>query len=464
MCRSLAEGGRRCASGHPAVRAARRAASNALAGAVAEGGADHPATAAYLQAKAWADKTQQAVQAGDEDAAKAYAANAKAAAKASNALLSGKQAGEYPSTDEPARPRPAAAVETQTGSHRPAAEPEWPEHRRAAASLADAAGAHDATVIPRDDGGEGIAWSSERFNGTAAVYPGNEDEGGHPQARLVLSDMDRSSYEALAASPWPYRTEGNSVIYDRLPADQAQQVLDAARSGQAGRPWERHGLDTGSTRERLPYAQAQQLVPESSAWSAGLTPEEKHWVHRYTGSAYEELNVHLYHGRSLDEDLQGYDVPVRQVTTALDSALARAATPKTPHRTFRGFTPPQDVVRSNQVPQWARSRFQVGQVYRDDSYISVSHCPEVAADFSDNEWHDRATGASGSADHKVVFEVLTRRGAAVGALGMMGNSERERLLPRGSAFRVVGVHENAEVAGHKAVLIQLVDVHDIPRH
>ena len=465
MCRSLAEGGRRCASGHPAVRAAKRAASKALAGAVAEAGDDHPATAAYLAAKAWAEKTQQAVKDGDEDTAKLCAANAKAAAKASKALLTGKPAGDYPSPEEKelGHPRPTGAAELESSAGGLPAGHAWPEHTRAAVALADAAGAgaQDAAMIPRDDGGQGIAWSGENFNGAAAVYPGTEDEGGHPQVRLVLSDMDQSSYEALAASPWPYRTDGGSVIYDRLPADQARQVVEAARSGQPGKPWERHGLRAGGYRDTLPYEDAAKLEPESAAWSSELSESESEWVKRYTGTDYYRINKHLYEGRSLAEQHESDDVPMQHITDMLDSALAKAPRPEQPHRTFRGFKPPLEVRKANQVAEWARSNFQVGQVYRDDSYISVSHCPAVAAGFASTWWSDG--GESGDADHGVVFEMTTSRGAAVASVSVFNNDERERLLPRGSTFRVVGVHEDAVIDGKKAVLVQMVDVHDIPR-
>ena len=455
MCRNTAAGGRRCASSHPAVRVARRAVSPALASSVDGAGADHPAAAAHAQAQAWVAKAKEAAAAGDDERAALYAAHAKSCARASEELLADPTA--RPAYPNAADPRHAFALDPPAPATMPA---EPPAHVRAASVIANASGlGRRATYMPRQDGGQSVMWGQTGFAGSATVYPHDGD--GHPYARVAFSSLDRDRYEALARSPWPYRVEGGTVVYDRVPADQAEQIVRAAATGRPGRPWEQHGLQAGGHRSAISDEEADRLVPESSAWAAGLSADEQSWVSTYTGGAYRDINEHLYRGKSPDARITGQQATMREAAAHLDRALAKAPASAQPHRTYRGFTPPDEVRQADGVASWARSNFVVGQTYRDDSYVSTSHCPEAAARFSRVSWSKGMQ--TGRASHRVVFEVVSRRGAAMAAAGSGGNVERERLLPRGSTFRVVGVHENATVAGHKAVLVQLVDVRDIQR-
>ncbi|GLF98240.1 ADP-ribosyltransferase [Streptomyces yaizuensis] len=472
MCRSLAAGGRRCTTSHPAVRSAARAASAELGRHVEAAGPGHPAAVAYSQAQTWADRTKQAAEGGDEDRAREYAGYTRQSAEASRALLARPGAA---ASRPPVDPRLAFALgparapddEPPAGGIRPAELPEFPEHVRAASALAQASGAGTgAKFIPREDGGQSVAWGQSGYCGVATVYAG--DDGEHPRARLVFSSLDRDRYEALAASPWPYRVEDDgSVVYDRVPVDQAEKILHAARTGQAGKPWERHGLGGGQDREMLATGRATALVPESKAWAAGLSPEEKRWVANYTGdSYYQHINQHLQSGRSLDEDLYIREqvVAVRTMTGPIDSALSKAGSSGELHTTYRGYTPPAEAREKDRVDAWVRSTFQVGQDYRDDSYMSVSHCPAVAAGFSQRFWANPRTGRDGNARHRVVFEIVSSRGAAVAAVGVQGNGERERLMPRGASYRVVGIQQDVKVDGHNCMVVQMVDTKDIPRH
>jgi hypothetical protein len=473
VCRSLAAGGRRCTSSHPAVRSASRAASAQLAHHVDAAGPGHPAAAAYAQAQTWADRTKQAAEDGDEDKAAQYAGHARQCAQASRTLLA--NPGAATKRPDPADPRHAFALgrtpapddEPHTDGYPPAQMPEFPEHVRAASALAQASGAGaGAKFIPREDGGQSVAWGQPGYCGVATVYAGDDDE--HPHARLTFSSLDRDRYEALADSPWPYRVEDDgAVVYDRVPVDQAEQILHAARTGQAGKPWERHGLGDRHDRDMLPSEQATGLIPESKTWAGGLNDEEKQWVANYTGdNYYTHLNEHLYSGRSLDEDLYVNEqvVPVRTMTGSLDSALSKAGGSGKLHTTYRGFTPPSVVREGDRVDTWVRSNFQVGQDYRDDSYMSVSHCPAVAAGFSKRFWENPKTNKYGNARHRVVFEIVSSRGGAVAAVGVQGNEERERLMPRGAAYRVVGIQQDVKVDGHNCMVVQMVDTKDIPRH
>lgn len=101
----------------------------------------------------------------------------------------------------PRRPDPKPPAEEWTAPPMP----EYPEHVRAADALAAASGAGGrATFIPREDGGQTVAWGGESFAGSATVYPGTDEE--PPHARVVFHRLDRDRYQALADSPWPYRS------------------------------------------------------------------------------------------------------------------------------------------------------------------------------------------------------------------------------------------------------------------
>ncbi|MER0476994.1 ADP-ribosyltransferase [Streptomyces sp. Edi2] len=338
-----------------------------------------------------------------------------------------------------------------------------PPEGRSARVLAGAAGADDATVVRRGDGGQSVAWSQDGFAGSATVYPGDDEDGGHPHARVVFTDLDRDRYQALADSPWSYRTEDGKVIYDRLPADQAEQVIEAAANRQPGTPWRRHRLTAAISRHKLDWEEAEELEDESFRWSQALTDDQEKYVTGYTEDDYTEVNKHLYEGRSPDEKVKGMSVPLREVTTHLDAGLEHAKRPEQPHITYRGYTPPLEVRKADRVLEWAHENFKVGGVYRDPSYMSVSHCPDIAAGFSKNKWWD-SSGDSGTTSHGVVFEIVSSRGAPVAAVSYWDNEERERLMPRGSTFHVVGIQENVQIDKQNKVVIQMVDVHDVPRH
>ncbi|MGW2686441.1 hypothetical protein ACWC6I_25205 [Streptomyces sp. NPDC001414] len=469
MCRSKSKGGRRCTASHPAVRSAQRAASSALAQSVADAGTGHPAQEAFDSAREWADRARLAAEAGDDERARRCAEHAKACASASREMLadSRRQAPYPPTTDPrsafamttPRRPDPQPPAEEWTAPPMP----EYPEHVRAADALAAATGAGGrATFIPREDGGQTVAWGGESYAGSATVYPGTDEE--PPHARVVFHRLDRDRYQALADSPWPYRVEGGQVIYDRVPADHAEQIISAAASGTAARPWERHGLSDARERQDLDRDAAGRLQEESERWAAKLSRPQREWTQTYTGSsAIRDLNGHLYRGEDLDKPAGTMDVPAREVIGHLDGAIAAAGTSEQAQIGYRGYTPPAEVLQSDRVAEWARENFRVGARYRDDSYMSISHCPRVAASFADTYWKVEG-GPSGRASTGVMFETVSRRGAPVAAVAAFGNLERERVMPRGMNWTVVGVQEGVVVDGKPHVVIQLLDERESPRY
>ncbi|GLF98037.1 ADP-ribosyltransferase [Streptomyces yaizuensis] len=428
------------------MRSAKRAASKQLGETVAAAGEGHPAQNAFSNAQEWAARTKEAIEAGDDGKAAMFADNAKRCARATRSLLRGKRPKDrYPDASD------------DTLLHAPVPVPP-PEEDRTARALAGAAGIGGRARVmpPREDGGRTAAWNDKDFGGAATVYPGTGDDA--PHARVVFHRLDRDRYQALADSPWPYRVENGQVIYDRVPADHAEQIIRAARSCRPAKPWERHGFTDNPNRNVLHGEQADRLVPESQEWAAGLTLEQRKWVKSYTGMSYHAINKHLYEGRSLDEGAGGIPTPMREVTGHLDSAIASAGVSDTQHHVFRGFTPPMEVRRERRVASWVRENFAVGSRYRDDSYMSVTHCPRVAAEFTDD------TSDSGWADYGVVFESVTRRGAALAEVSIFDNAERERLMPRGAEWVVVGVQEGVKVDGKACMVVQMADAKDAHRY
>ncbi|MFE6272227.1 ADP-ribosyltransferase [Streptomyces goshikiensis] len=439
------------------MRSARRAASPQLGQSIAAS-QNTDAEAAYANAQAWATRTKEAVEAGDDAKARMFADNAKQCAAAARTYARGKRPKDpYPDATDPAALNAAPP-------------PPPPEEARAAAALAGAAGigARARVMPPRADGGQTTAWDDKDFGGAATIYPGTGDE--PPHARVAFTRLDRDRYQALADSPWPYRVENGTVIYDRVPVDHAEQIIHAAGSRRAARPWERHGLTDAGHRDRLDSASADKLDEESRKWAENLDGDQRQWVTSYTGTTYEPINQHLYRGGSLDEPAPGLGTRMGTVTHNIDTAIAAAGTAETAHRTYRGFTPPMDVRSDNRVSSWVRENFAVGSRYRDDSYMSVSHCPEVAAGFTDTSWSKKVTSEHGEhtehgrADYGVVFEAVTRRGAALAEISVFGNAERERLMPRGAEWVVVGVQEGVTINGRKHMVVQMCDAQDSPRY
>ncbi|MGW1290744.1 hypothetical protein ACWD4N_46115, partial [Streptomyces sp. NPDC002586] len=361
------------------MRAARRAATRTAAGL---NGLEekHPARDALAHAEQWAAKAKEAAEAGDDAKAEQYADNAKKCAEAARSILNG-QASKFPNSADPRyayslgpSPAPPEPEPTSSVGWQASAMPEFPEHVRAASALAAASGAGGrATFIPRQDGGQAVAWSRSDFGGCATVYAGEDDE--PPYARVVFNRLSQDRYQALADSPWPYRVENGQVIYDRVPADHAEQIIQAAAARQAGRPWERHGLTDTPVREQLDNNQAGALVPESKAWAARLDKDQRHWTQAYTTAKHKQINEHLYMGRDLDQPAERMDTPMREVAEHINTSIDAAGRSETPHHTFRGYTPPLEVRKANQVAAWARANFPAGSSYRDPSFMSSSHCP-----------------------------------------------------------------------------------------
>ncbi|WP_406011594.1 ADP-ribosyltransferase (plasmid) [Streptomyces sp. NBC_00637] len=436
------------------MRVAKRAASGQLGASVTQASDGHPAKDAYSSAQEWAAKTKEAVEAGDDDRAKMFAGNAKKCAAAARTLLRGREPKDaYPDPGDPAIVNAAPP-------------PRPPEEARAAQALAGAAGIGGrARLLPaREDGGQSAAWNDKDFAGSATVYPATDDEPGY--ARVVFHRLDEDQYQALADSPWPYRTENGQVIYDQVPVDHAEQIIHAASRRRPAKPWEEHGLSSDSHRATLDSEEAAKLWPESQSWAGNLSNPQKNWFTKYTNTAYKSINQHLYEGKTVEEPAAGLKVKMKTVTKHLDAGIEAAGVSETPHRVYRGFTPPTEVRKNNQVSSWVRENFVVGGRYRDDSYMSVSHCPSIASGFSRRNWSDYSSGKyeSGQADHGVVFEAVTRRGAPLASVSRFNNFERERLMPRNTDWVVVGVHEDVVVGGKKVMLVQLCDAQDSRRY
>ncbi|MEV6682174.1 ADP-ribosyltransferase [Streptomyces erythrochromogenes] len=442
MCQSKTAGGRRCVSSHPAVRAARKALPPRLAELLAAS-EDQAAHTAYADAVQAAAKAREAADAGEDELAAAYAKQAREDAQLAQQRLAGNS-------------------ETNAGLIGGTPPPGAPEHVRSAYALAKATGNDQAVLIPGPGDQQTVAWDEDGYAGAVTIHPSPDDDT-RPTARVTLTDLDRNRYEALAKSPWDYRTEHGQVIYDRVPADVAEEILHTARTGAPAKPWRKHGLTAGKNRDALDDDDIHRLHRESYAWAAELDDDQHAWLEGYCDDDYEPINHHLYTGADLDDPPKGLSASAREITEHLDSAIACAPEPEDPHITYRGYTPPEAIRAADNVVPWVQENFRIGQDYRDDSYMSTSHCPEVAAGtFAETEFRG-PDGTLGKASHGVVFEVVSRHGAAVTALSH-DETEYERLMPRNATYRVVGIHDNVIIDRNRCVVVQMVHLDEIPRH
>ncbi|MFJ2217943.1 ADP-ribosyltransferase [Streptomyces sp. NPDC101062] len=270
------------------------------------------------------------------------------------------------------------------------------------------------------------------------------------------SQGGRRCTSAAARTKEAARAGRNDEAQAKQSAAEIRPLLPVQQDGRDS--WQRYGLRAGREREELAQSDADELVPESQQWARDLDRDERSWVRAYTRHG-ERINRHLIQGKSLDEPIEGSRVPAREGLALLDSALAKAESQQ-PHLTYRGYAPPVEVRKADDVVGWARRTFRVGEPYNSPSYMSVSHCPGIASNFADTKWSTE-DGEEGEASHQVMFEVLSRKGAALLAYSAFENHERERLIPRNTSFQVVGVQEDARVRGRRTVLVQLVDTDEV---
>ena len=116
-------------------------------------------------------------------------------------------------------------------------------------------------------------------------------------------------------------------------------------------------------------------------------------------------------------------------------------------KSYRGIVTPSDY---DSPEQYIEQNFKVGQVVRDDSYLSASQNRGVAESFSNGTY-----GYGDEGERGIVFEMYSRQGRDISSLALR-QSEKEVLFPRSSRFVVDSVYfDDAE--GKNVVVLADVD-------
>lgn len=143
------------------------------------------------------------------------------------------------------------------------------------------------------------------------------------------------------------------------------------------------------------------------AWESSLTTAERDAIRKYTGSAYENINI------TVRDSGLGARADAKLIQQGLDKAQ-QFGTPPPPELVWRGLNNPGAYNFVNKLA--------TGDVIELGGFQSTSISPEFAYNWS----HGR-----------VVFEIKPTRGAFVDPFSANGG-EKEFLLPHGAKYRVRG--------------------------
>lgn len=201
------------------------------------------------------------------------------------------------------------------------------------------------------------------------------------------------------------------------------------------------------TREHVTPDAITAVEREIGEWGERIDQSEHEAVWRYCEDS-SAMNAPLNAGKppgKADEEMQA-------LYGSLDAALEKADEPGEARTVYRGVRKPFYVSAS--AGEWVAESFPVGATLDLPAYTSTSYDPSVA-----EGWMPEG--------HGVILEMRTRKGAPVEGISFF-KSERERLLPRGTRWRVVGVQtvpfEGAMGGGGHRTVVQIVDEDELADH
>lgn len=192
------------------------------------------------------------------------------------------------------------------------------------------------------------------------------------------------------------------------------------------------------------------LVNEAEPWLNSLTDEELSQVHWMTDYGAMESNTHmagkntyalfggLFSAESIESRMVHVDSALKKFHSGHDEVVYRGLRKgMLPDHMVNNYHLSEDVKKAEVL----RS-FQVGSTYKTDFYMPTSVQPEEASRF---------------ADFGCVLEIKTRRAAPVSAVSMVPR-ESEKLIGRGSEFKVLAVEEKVTYGRRTMTVIQLEQV------
>lgn len=179
-------------------------------------------------------------------------------------------------------------------------------------------------------------------------------------------------------------------------------------------PWQRSGTKK-SLKQAADFA--------SDAFSGSVSDQEIDRLREYQDESYQvtnqQLRQHKVDKNALADQYKRGDTTVGQIINGLDSAIGKCTT-RQDMTLFRGFD--KGVVE----------RLQAGDEFRDDGFVSTTLRKSVTDDF-----------LTGGTETGSVVEIRVPAGAHALSFDQSGAAQKsypesEVLLPRGSAFRVLG--------------------------
>lgn len=189
--------------------------------------------------------------------------------------------------------------------------------------------------------------------------------------------------------------------------------------------------------------------------------DERDCVEFYTEHGYREIKSFLsptilygpHAGEPKPPTSGKHQETLQSVVNKIDSALGRVKEQDSPRMVYRGISLPKELGDEN-VDSWLAEHYPVGGMVQDDTYLSTTLDPQVAAkDF---------TFVAKESKRAVVFEILSRKGVAVGeGVSSVAMGEAEVLMPRNTGFRVVSVDTDVDFKvgsfSKKVAVVRLMD-------
>jgi hypothetical protein len=155
-------------------------------------------------------------------------------------------------------------------------------------------------------------------------------------------------------------------------------------------------------------------------------------VSYYTSEGYTFLGPYLRREDPPEAAVRRYAATV----AALDEVVETAGLRDEPINVYRGLRVP-DYMEAEKLDSWIDDNFPIGGVISQGNYMSTSVNPVVGVNFAHNN-NRKVPG--------VFFEILTRKGAALGdGVSEHSTNEHEILLPRNARLKVEGIVRNVPI-------------------
>lgn len=180
---------------------------------------------------------------------------------------------------------------------------------------------------------------------------------------------------------------------------------------------------------------AAEMAEEHARLVENLSPDTRHALTTYSMASFEDINGYLRHGlkgiaRDTNFPLEERAQQVEERIAGIKELLEQSELSRTPRVLYRHMLSPAGI----STREYANKYFKVGERIRDDALLSTTEDPAYI----------RGHAHSREPSDYVVFQLLSRKGISLQptdyeSVGHLQSWEKERLLPPGTNFRVVGI-------------------------